>query len=413
MLIFIIAFVQSLDIQLINLQQVYYSVPITANNFTYNLIVDTGSDTLWIFGKQNNRRKYYECNQCQAIMQKRLDYGLGSIYGTQFTQLFEFANRSLNLSVVEVQIVQDLDSLIADGIIGLSKQYPDSDANLIDLLYNHKIIDSKQFGLLLDDQICSVNSLLTLGKPNQSNYVGQLQYINTTKSELWNVYANSVFIFNGTHQQMLESNKQLILFDSGTSKIMLSSKKFHSLHNIFNDDYNLNCEQVKHNYFHELVCHFTTQFPHLILNINSQLNLTLLPQDYISYCGYNYFLQYRCYLNFQNLDNDDEIILGVVFLQKYYTHYDLQTQQIGIAQSNYYKRDKINLTQLGNQYNYNMLYLSLMSIPILILFMILSMNIIKWRQNQDQISQSNESNHQSRGQEQEMEPIKFSVQSAR
>ncbi|CAK66559.1 unnamed protein product (macronuclear) [Paramecium tetraurelia] len=413
MIIFIIASVQSLDVQLINLQQVYYSVPITANNFTYNLIVDTGSDTLWIFGKQNDRRKYYECNKCQAIMQKRLDYGLGSIYGTQFTQLFEFGNQSLNLSVVEVERVQDLESLIADGIIGLSKQYPDSDANLIDLLYNHTIIDVKQFGLLLSDQICSANSLLTLGKPNPSNYVGQLHYVNTTRSDLWNVYANSVLVSNDTHQYMLESNKQLILFDSGTSKIMLSTRKFHSLHNIFNDDYNLHCEQVKHNYFHELVCHYTTQFPHLILNINSQLNLTLLPQDYISYCGYNYFLQYRCYLNFQNLDNDDEIILGVVFLQKYYTHYDLEAKKVGIAQSIYYSRDKVSLGELGNQYNYNMLYLSLMSVPILMLVMILSLNIIRMKQTADEIAQSNEGGRQSRGQEQEMEPITFSVQSVR
>lgn len=36
-------------------------MPIEINNSTFNLILDTGSDTLWIFGKETDRKKYYEC----------------------------------------------------------------------------------------------------------------------------------------------------------------------------------------------------------------------------------------------------------------------------------------------------------------------------------------------------------------
>ncbi|CAD8127085.1 unnamed protein product [Paramecium sonneborni] len=413
MLIILIVFVQSLEIELINLQQVYYSVEIWANNKNYNLIVDTGSDTLWIFGKQNNRRRYYECNECEAINKMRLDYGLGSIQGTQYNQEFKFVNERLNLSVVEVNQVQDLESLIADGIIGLSKQSTNTKQNLIEIMSYKKLMDGKQFGLLLNDQICSSNSLLILGYPNQSHYIGQLQYINTTNSNLWNSYANSIYVTNNTYLKILESKKQLILFDSGTSKIMMSSKKFHALHNIFNDDYNLQCESVKHLQFHELVCHFTDEYPNVIININSELNLTLLPQDYISSCGYNYLLQYRCYLNFQNLDNDDEIILGVVFLQKYYTHYDLLNNQVGIAQSKYYKRDQIPITHLGQQHSYEMFYISMISVIILVLLVILAMNFLKVRQNANEIAQSDEDNKQGNVQEQEMEPIKSSASQQR
>lgn len=41
--IFLLTLVSALEINLTNLQQVYYSMPVMTNNKTYNLIVDTGS----------------------------------------------------------------------------------------------------------------------------------------------------------------------------------------------------------------------------------------------------------------------------------------------------------------------------------------------------------------------------------
>lgn len=61
MIILIIATVSCLDINLTNLQFNYYSLPISANNITYNLLVDNGNEDMWIFGKNSNRRIYYEC----------------------------------------------------------------------------------------------------------------------------------------------------------------------------------------------------------------------------------------------------------------------------------------------------------------------------------------------------------------
>jgi hypothetical protein len=41
--IFLLTLVSALEINLTNLQQVYYSMAVMTNNKTYNLIVDTGS----------------------------------------------------------------------------------------------------------------------------------------------------------------------------------------------------------------------------------------------------------------------------------------------------------------------------------------------------------------------------------
>ncbi|CAD8198067.1 unnamed protein product [Paramecium pentaurelia] len=411
MIILIIATVSCLDINLTNLQFNYYSLPILANNNTYNLIVDTGNEDMWIFGKNSNRRNYFECQNCIPIENHTLEYAQGKISGFKFNQIFSLMNQSLILQVIEASKVEHFYSIIADGAIGLSRKQLSKEDNFLKKLYESKVIDDIQFGLLLNEQNCQPTSILILGTPNKNYYINELQYVKSIESEQWTVKGKSIEIFGKNNKYELESYSQIIVFDSGISKIQISKYKLNKLIAILNENYQLNCYKETQNQINEIVCSYNEEsFPELNINIDTNISLTLLPQDYIAYCHYNYFLQHICYLNFQQIDNKDVLVLGSVFLQKYYTHYDVNTQQIGIAKSIYYQRDKQSLNQLGSTYIYNdVLFFSFILVLLLLIGIYFSLKLLLKQSIPLYLSVLEKSS--SRSQEQEMEAITLKTQS--
>ncbi|CAK79253.1 unnamed protein product (macronuclear) [Paramecium tetraurelia] len=339
MIMLFIPIVTCLEVNLTNLQDNYYSMPIQANDITYNLLIDTGNDEMWIFGKTSNRKTYYQCEKCIPTHNETKEYSQGRIFGVEYNQTFLLMNQSLSLQVIEASKVDYFYSIITDGAIGLSRSQLSKEDNLLKKLYDSKVIDEMQFGLLLNEQNCQPTSILIFGKPIKHHYINELQYVKTLNSQQWMVKGSSVQIVGKNNKQILESTSQIIVFDSGEPKILISRDKFNKLITIFNENYNLNCQKETSNQINEIVCSYNEQsFPELNINIDSNLSLTLLPQDYIASCEYNYYLQHKCLLNLQqiDIDNTDVLVLGIVFLQKYYIHYDITTFQIGIAKSIYY-----------------------------------------------------------------------------
>ncbi|CAD8122260.1 unnamed protein product [Paramecium sonneborni] len=409
MIILIIAIVSCLDVNLTNLQLNYYSLPISANNITYNLLVDTGNEEMWIFGKNTNRKVYYECQNCTPIQNKSIDNMQGKINGIQYYQTFALMNQSLVLPIIDAYNVEYFYSMIADGVIGFNKKQLQKEDNLLKKLYFSNAIDTMQFGLLLNEQNCQSTSILSFGKPKKNYYINELQYVKVIESESWTVKGLSVEIIGKNKKQELESQNQMIVFDSGISKFLIQKNKFNKLIDIFNENYNLNCQKEIQNQINQIVCSYDDQsFPEININIDTNLSLTLLPQDYIDYCNYNYFLQYKCYLNFQQIDKTDVLVLGTVFFQKYYTHFDVSTFQIGIAKSIYYQRDKKNLSEIGNSYNNSMLYFSVILVLILLIAIYILLKMLLKQSIPLYLSVLEKSS--SRSQEQEMEAITLKTQ---
>ena len=56
--------------------------------------------------------------------------------------------------------------------------------------------------------------------------------------------------------------------------LYFSKYRFDQLFNIFNDDFDLDCEVLSHNEFNELMCSYSDNFPSLVMNIgNMSLSL--------------------------------------------------------------------------------------------------------------------------------------------
>ncbi|CAD8170583.1 unnamed protein product [Paramecium octaurelia] len=404
-----ISIVTCFEVNLTNLQDNYYSMPIQANDITYNLLVDTGNEEMWIFGKNSNRKTYYQCEKCVPTPNKTYDKTEGRIFGVEYNQTFVLMNQSLTLQVIEASKVEHFYSIIADGAIGLSRSQLSKEGNLLRKLYDSKVIDQMQFGLLLNEQNCQPTSILILGTPIKHHYINELQYVKTLNSQQWMVKGSSVEIVGKNNKKELESSSQIIVFDSGEPKILISRDKFNKLITIFNENYNLDCQKETSNQINEIVCSYNEQsFPELNINIDTNLSLTLLPQDYIASCEYNYYLQHKCLLNFQQIDNTDVLVLGIVFLQKYYIHYDINTFQIGIAKSIYYQRDKLNQFRSTSQNN-SMLYFSLFLVLILLIAIYIVLRMLLKKSMPLYLSVLEKSS--SRSQEQEMEAITFKTQS--
>ncbi|CAD8155412.1 unnamed protein product [Paramecium pentaurelia] len=406
MIILIISIVTCLQINMTNLQDNYYSLPIQANNITYNLVVDTGIAETWIFGKNSNRKKYYECQKCIPKNIEIQEYAQGKISGVEYNQKIKIMNQSLYLNIIETTKVEHFKLIIADGAIGFSKLQLSKEKNLLKNLYDLKVIDEIQFGLLLNEQNCQSTSILILGKPIKNYYINELYYVKTLDSSLWMIQGKSVEIVGKNNKLELESSSQIIVFDSGLSKILISKYKFNKLIDILNENYNLNCYQETSYQINQIICSYNEQqYPEVNINIDTNFSLTLLPQDYIEYCYYNYFLQHKCLLNFQQIDHTDVLVLGIVFLQKYYIHYDITKLQIGIAQSIYYQRH--------NQFKYNsnnsMLYFSLILVLALLIAIYILLRMLLKKSIHLYLSVLEKSS--SRSQEQEMEAITLKTQS--
>lgn len=117
------------------------------------------------------------------------------------------------------------------------------------------------------------------------------------------------------------------IIDSGTTKLVVPEFEFEQILRILNDDFKMNCDDMSDGQVREMECDFK-HFPKMEIKLQN-FTIELLPQDYVNSCEFNQFLQRKCLLNFQRILTTDttseSFVLGVPFMQKYYTYFDYET----------------------------------------------------------------------------------------
>ncbi|KAG7861183.1 hypothetical protein KL919_001917 [Ogataea angusta] len=322
-----------------------YTVNVTVGDDTLPLLIDTGSEYLWVYGANctdsscANKDLYQESSGTESGSSFALSYSSGSASGSVVSDSLQLAGLTAdNFSFGVASQVPDLfEGYSFAGVLGLpATNTTDGMTNLVTFLQNQGSLEKGVFALCLGAYNTtdgdSNAGMLVFGKDVAELYDGTIYYASVVENtnNYWQVAVDSVSV-DGYEVSFDEatvdgdesSTKRLAVVDSGTTSIVTASADATKLHSFFNDS-------VTDGSNFAVPCNTTYE---LAFEIGGQ-KWTIGPEDYLG-SAYSSSSQYSGYcvsniVGSSSLDNGTWI-LGSLFLKNYYVTFDLDSAKVGLA----------------------------------------------------------------------------------
>merc|ERR1711904_118497 len=310
------------DVIFTDFQNAQYYGPITIGTppQKFNVIFDTGSSNLWVPSKTafmplNFHNKYDNTKSSTYVKNGTsfaIQYGSGSLTGfvsqdtvtmggvTIKNQLFAEATKEPGLAFKVGKF---------DGILGMAFQSIAVDG--MEPAWYSAVGDQKLFGVYLGGT-SGVGGEMTLGGTDSAHYTGDLTYVPVSRPKYWQISVDSFSIGN--------LSKVEGIVDTGTSLLVAPpdvvsafGKKIGATL-VAGKEWTLDCSKV-------------AGLPDLDIMIGGK-NFPLKGSDYVlNVSG-------QCLLGMMGMDLSREglsLILGDVFIRKYYTVFDQGKSRVGFA----------------------------------------------------------------------------------
>lgn len=300
----------------------------------FNFLIDTGSPYTWIPGIKSKNHNYYnnEKNNKKLISNNiSIIYNGGdninfSIYeSVLYINDISINNVSLGITNYESN-KKTFSYRLFDGILGLGGFYGNQTIinyfikNIITYqMFNQKIIERNLFSLYVNKTDSKYGDLnmkggeISFGKIDNSKYNGDIKWYDIY-NENNNYYFWSLNLSNIIINELLNINNK-VLIDSGTNSIVFNKNICDKIHKQIGGLYN------------ETINLYIFKNDKKLKNISIYLNnneFILTPKDY------TYILNDTIYSKII-INNNNNIVLGLPFLQKYYSVYDFENKKIGLA----------------------------------------------------------------------------------
>ncbi|ATZ50710.1 Bcap11 [Botrytis cinerea B05.10] len=264
-----------------------------------------------------------------------------------------------NVTIESLQIGLASDTNIQMGILGLGYSIGEASntvfPNVIDKLVSQNLIGSRAYSLYLDSQDSATGSLL-FGAVDTTKFVGELVSIDIVPQPLWNgsiLYSTlsvELAAVGITDQEgnaaNLTTSPQVVLLDSGTSITILPAEVTNAMFKELNayDDTNstgnvyLPCSLLNTSSSLTVDYSFSSSSTSAVIRVPiSELVFPLTNPVYALYPEDTLpdlpFSGEACAFGIQT--SNDIHILGDTFLRSAYVVYDLDNNQIGLAQANF------------------------------------------------------------------------------
>ncbi|CAF4524166.1 unnamed protein product, partial [Rotaria sp. Silwood2] len=313
------------------------SIGIPGKTFIVNF--DTGSTDFWVPSIQclstcENKVKYdlhssYTYRTNGAIL--RITYGDGSyVNGIFINDTVTIGNLSvLNQAFAQANNISGFSSSTFDGVLGLA--YPSlGTPGQIPIFYNmwqQGLIPNPIFSFYFNPNPNAYpGGELIFGGADLTRYLGSITYVDVIILAYWEFMMNSV----QTNGKTICSNCRAIL-DTGTTLIVGPSNQIALLNYVIGGTY----EPETGLYAVDCYTRLLSDFPDVEFSIgNITFTLSVLQYLLILKDDDNYV----CYTVFQGVDLRDNRgnliwILGDYFLSRFYSIYDVNRNQIGLAKS--------------------------------------------------------------------------------
>lgn len=213
---------------------------------TFNILIDSGSDILWVHGincqtcsfsqnlfNGNNSKTYVNYKR-----DKYIKYGTGSIEGVEASDMIGFEGmKPVKLNFI---VVNKSDSLNADGIVGLSNvNHPET--SLLDKLYQEKIIKNPIFTQNLESKytgILGIGEIPVKLKNLIIKYPNILKSCPYIEGRLhWTCTPKRIYKHNSNTNLVFQKNDNEFMFDSGSVVSNLSLNNFNKFVDTFFNNY--------------------------------------------------------------------------------------------------------------------------------------------------------------------------------
>ncbi|XP_029013049.1 pepsin A-like [Betta splendens] len=295
---------------------------------SFSVIFDTGSSNLWVpsvscsseacqnHGQFNPQQSSTFTSNGESLS---IQYGTGSMtgyLGSDTVQVggISVANQVFGLSQSEAPFMAQMQ---ADGILGLAFQSIASDnvVPVFDNMVSQGLVSQPLFSVYLSSN-SEQGSEVVFGGVDNTHYTGQITWIPLTSETYWQIQMDSVTI-NG--QTVACSGGCQAIIDTGTSLIVGPTSDINNINawvGASTDQYGdatVSCQNIQ-------------SMPEVTFNLNG--NAFAVPASaYVSQTSSG------CNTGFGQGGTDQLWILGDVFIRQYYTVFDSQSQNVGLAPS--------------------------------------------------------------------------------
>jgi len=313
------------------------TIQIGSQNRPFDVILDTGSSTLWV-GDHNQHSflgNSYDCAQsktCNAFknFEKNITYGSGSIKGYKITDHVKIGSAILqNFSML---LVKEADAKLKGihGILGLSLGRGSSGfPTVLEQLKANGLIKVSMFSMYLGD-----DAKATGGKTGEIIFGGydpkyaksEFKFVkikNAKDSMFWTTDMRGL----GLGTTVNVSQILPVVFDSGTSLIILPEEIIKKII-VQAKSQGIHCHLNQNRKKYQCDCSARDKLGDLIFYFDeASFNIPAT-----SYVEFNYG---SCDLLLDNLKGigSNKGIIGDVFLKHYYTMYSAENNTIGFAQA--------------------------------------------------------------------------------
>ncbi|KAJ3600669.1 hypothetical protein NHX12_031647 [Muraenolepis orangiensis] len=305
----------------------------------FSVLFDTGSSNLWVpsihcafldvacwFHRRYNSKK--SSSYTQNGTKFSIQYGRGSLSGFISEDTVHVAGLPIPRQQFGEAVRQPgITFAVArfDGVLGMA--YPRiSVANVtpvFDTAMAAKLLPQNVFSFYISrDPSAAVGGELMLGGNDPQYYSGEIHYVNVTRKAYWQIKMDNVEV--GSQLTLCQSGCQAIV-DTGTSLMVGPAAEVRALHKaigalpLIMGEYIINCNKIP-------------TLPTISFNIGGKL-FNLTGEDYIlkeSQMGVSI-----CLSGFMAMDIPPPTgplwILGDVFIGKYYTVFDRDSDRVGFA----------------------------------------------------------------------------------
>merc|ERR1712072_24438 len=311
------------DITFQDYQNAQYYGPITIGTppQKFNVIYDTGSSNLWVPSKTAfmplNFHSKYDSTKSSTYVKNgtsfAIRYGFGSLTGfvsqdtvtmgsaTVKNQLFAEATKEPGLAFKVGRF---------DGIMGMA--FDSIAVDGMEPAWYSAVGDAKLFGVYLGGT-SGVGGEMTLGGTDSSHYTGDISYFPVSRAKYWQISVDTFSVGN--------LSKVEAILDTGTSLLVVPPAVMTSFGNqvgaksiALGKEWSIDCSKIS-----------------TLPTLNIMIGGKPFPLE-----GKDYVLQVsgQCLLGMTGMDLSREglsLILGDVFLRKYYAVFDLGNTRVGLA----------------------------------------------------------------------------------